>query len=495
MNGIFYGTLPPNSAEAGKKVIADWDLISGASHSMTFVGYNDNIKYDINGDGLFTNDIETNDDGIVDMRDWEIGALKIANSWGLNWTNGNAGFIYFPYRLLAKGAISGNRVYVLITKEEYTPELTVKVSVEYPCRKNIMFKVGYGNNANQTIPVESTKYSSFLYQGGCWPMQGINDEPIEVGLDFGHWYINEDVGKLFFIIYENDYLNLDDGIIEYFSIVDYRWGEEFELYCDETNIAIVNNDETILSVDYDLIPHESDITSNLSLFSNMASRFTPTVDNNAILTVEDGVRIDMYDTEIHIKPGSSLVLDDDVRFLAKKGSCKLVIDGNIIIGSNVHFIGEGGARLEVLLNNHSIEARFNSATFENTSIDSYAQSLTIKNSYFANCNQIHSYRGNVTVTDGTIFDRTWLYLENTEDNLNTATVTNCIFITDITMAAIDLWNYNHYNIANNTIQVYYNGIQMFQSGNGELKTATLSDNTITNCTHRGILAYNTRGAF
>ena len=159
----------------------------------------------------------------------------------------------------------------------------VKVSVEYPttnlddpARKKLKFNVGYANNANQNTPSEQTAYSSFNYQGGYWPMQGINYDPIEVGLDFGYWYNTKDVGKIFFIIDEIEYpIPPNDGIIEYFSIIDYRWGEEFELYCDETNVAIVNDDETILSIDYDLIPHESDITQDLSLFSNMVTRFTP----------------------------------------------------------------------------------------------------------------------------------------------------------------------------------------------------------------------------
>ena len=101
---------------------------------MTFVGYNDNIKYDINEDGYFTNDEDTNGDGIIDMLDWEIGALKIANSWGGKWpTQNDSGYIYFPYRLLPKKvydpnnpsqylfAITNKQVHVAIVKEENIP--------------------------------------------------------------------------------------------------------------------------------------------------------------------------------------------------------------------------------------------------------------------------------------------------------------------------------------------------------------------------------------
>ena len=48
---------------------------------MTIVGYDDAVKLDFNGDGQFTNDIDINGDFIVDMNDWEIGALIVVNSW------------------------------------------------------------------------------------------------------------------------------------------------------------------------------------------------------------------------------------------------------------------------------------------------------------------------------------------------------------------------------------------------------------------------------
>lgn len=503
MSGNVYDVLPPASTESGKKVIADWNYSTGGYHAMTFVGYNDNIKYDINGDGLFTNHLDTNGDGIVDMRDWEIGALKIANSWGENWGNGNYGFVYFPYRLLAKKAYNPNnpnqykyaitdkRVYVLIAKEEYTPELTVKTSVEYPCRKKLKFNVGYANNANQTTPVENTNYSSFRNQGGSHPMQGINYDPIEVGLDFGHWYSNKDVGKIYLIINEQESGVPTSGLIEYFSIVDYRWGEVFELYCDETNVAIVNNGATRLSIDYDLIPHESDIVSNLSLFSNMVSRFTPTVDRSATLTVEDGVRIDMYESEIHINAGCSLILEDNVTFLAKTGNCKLIIDGNISIGSNVSFISEDGAQLDVFVNNPNIQVSFNHSLFEKTKLHSYAQDLTITQSTFNNCYGTYSYRGNVTI-ESCYFTETCLYLENqTSDVGLSASIIDCNVSNTNTEVGIDIQNYSNFFIENNNIKAWLNGLQIHNSGGGTSGNQIALGNNIHDCSRAGMVAYNT----
>ncbi|MDY0104118.1 MAG: hypothetical protein RBS07_14375 [Lentimicrobium sp.] len=286
--------VPTGSAHAGEKYISSLGA-QGSGHALTIVGYNDDIWIqDINGDGQYTNDHDVNGDGFYNIHDFEKGAFKVANSWGTGWNFPNGGFILVPYKLLFPGnpGLTISYAYTCEVFPNYeeipAPEISVKASVEYPERNKLGFKVGYAQNANQTEPINSTFYNSFKYQGGPNQMRGAYSGPIETGLDFAHWYQNEDVGKIFFIVDENENGVPTNGLIEYFSIVDYRWGEVFELFCDETNVAIVSNDETVLSIDYDLIPHESDIIANLSLFSNMVSRFIPTVDRNATLTVEDG---------------------------------------------------------------------------------------------------------------------------------------------------------------------------------------------------------------
>ena len=80
-----YTSLPPESPEAGKHVITQFGEYTG--HSMTFIGWNDSIRYDYNEDGQFTNDIDINGDGIVNMKDWEIGGVILANSWGDGWAD------------------------------------------------------------------------------------------------------------------------------------------------------------------------------------------------------------------------------------------------------------------------------------------------------------------------------------------------------------------------------------------------------------------------
>ncbi len=98
-NGI-PSTLPIQSNHYLDKVMT---TLVAPGHAITVVGYCDDIKYDFNNDGLFTNDINITGDNIVDMRDWEIGGLKLVNSYGTG--NGTNGFWWLPYRLLVNNSM------------------------------------------------------------------------------------------------------------------------------------------------------------------------------------------------------------------------------------------------------------------------------------------------------------------------------------------------------------------------------------------------------
>ncbi len=89
--------LPEGTPEAGKYVMTRWQPYP--THGMTIVGYHDLIRYDLNEDGQYTNDIDINGDGIVDARDWEIGGFRLANSYGQWWSD--HGFFYVLYSAMS----------------------------------------------------------------------------------------------------------------------------------------------------------------------------------------------------------------------------------------------------------------------------------------------------------------------------------------------------------------------------------------------------------
>lgn len=292
--GEVYGYLPPQSEDPGKKVLLKFGTDGG--HAMTIVGYNDNIKFDFNGDGQFTNPGNN-------MNEWEMGAFIVANSWG-QWAN--QGFIYVPYRLIS--SMWGRVVHVMKVKPEYSPELVLKTQVGYPCRNRLILGAGYAENANSPHPSSQHQYSAFKYKrGGCLPMQGVNNNPIELGLDYNQRPEYNTSGKVYFIVNEDDPNGDYEGVIPYFSLFDYRWGEAFELPCDSSNVSIVNNGNTMVAIDYHLLPHLQDISDDLTLNSNRVSRFTTQVTNHSLLEVNTGVQTDMYNSTIHISEGSTFV--------------------------------------------------------------------------------------------------------------------------------------------------------------------------------------------
>jgi parallel beta-helix repeat protein len=489
-NGIVPGGSPYH---AGEKFIASLGT-PGSGHALTIVGYNDDIWIqDINEDGLYTNDIDVNGDGVVNIHDFEKGAFLVANSWGQAWNDPYGGYILIPYKHFYPGnpglVISYAYSCSIFDNSNEIPEpsLSYKASIEHPARNKISMRVGYAPLASNSEPTFIANYNSFNFQGGANPMRGAYAGPIENGLNFGYHYGGNDFGKVFLKVVESDPDNTSNGTINYFSLIDHRWGEDFELSCDQTNIPIVNNGHTILAIEYHLLPHDEYITENMTLLSNSISRFITTVANNAVLSIDDGVRIDMYNSEININAGSTLFLGNDVTFLAKKGHCRIVIDGNISIGTNLNLHAEEDAILELILLNPDIVANFYDASFNNTSLSQYGAGLTLNNCTFNNCDIIYS-TGNSTINDCT-FAGTSLFLDNlSRDPDKEVEVLGNTFANSSMNPAIWIWSYDNFKIENNVIQDSEVGIKLSYSGNGAINN-TIKDNHIYNCASSGLEAY------
>lgn len=277
--------LPADSPEAGKLVMA-WFPLNYATHAMTIVGYNDSIRIDLNGDGIYTNHLDINNDGLVDMRDWEIGGLKFVNSYGTNWADD--GYCYMLYRTLAEnvyyGGIWGNQVYVVDVRETYEPDLTIKFKISHNLREQIRLVAGIAADTTANQPEQRMYFPVFNFQGGPNYMQGKNTHDslriLEAGLDITPLldYITPgQPAAIFLQINEDDLANTGSGEILYFSVLDYLGTSIIENVSTDVPATIKNNDVTYLKVV---------ITPDFSKIQILTEEISP--DNNGQMLLAGG---------------------------------------------------------------------------------------------------------------------------------------------------------------------------------------------------------------
>lgn len=282
--GCFYAefTHPPSvfpagTPEAGKHVIYAWG--NSANHAMSICGYNDSIRWDYNGDGQYTNNTDINNDGLVDMRDWEIGGFKMANTYGSISGWGDQGFSYMMYKSVAdqfqQGGIWNNTVVVIDVRDNHEPQLTAKVSLSYPCRSMIRIMAGVSTDPAATEPEHILHYPIFDFQGGCNPMQGSSGpQNIEFGLDLNLLlqYVNPgEEAKFFLLVQEDDPLESSTGSIESFSIIDYTNGTNI-INSGISELPLVNNNVTMIgiiaAVDFNPVQITTETLAPVQLYSN-----------------------------------------------------------------------------------------------------------------------------------------------------------------------------------------------------------------------------------
>lgn len=253
------GTLPAGTPEAGKAVMTTFSFY--VNHSQTIVGYNDSIRYDYNMDGLYTNNIDINNDGVVNVKDWEIGGVIFCNSFGTNW--GNGGFAYLPYKKLAEthtenGGIWNACVYIVHIRDEVFPQITYKATIKHDKRNMISLTAGINPDLNATSPSQTIGFNVFNYQGGALYMQGGSteaDKTLELGLDVTPLlnYMEPNVPYKFFLgVSENDPSGTGTGQIVNFSVMDYSNGTPQEIPSNTVNAPIYNNATTYVGVAHTL---------------------------------------------------------------------------------------------------------------------------------------------------------------------------------------------------------------------------------------------------
>jgi hypothetical protein len=255
-------TIPAGLPAAGLHVLTGFYPM--ATHGMTIVGYNDSIRFDLNGDGHFTNNTDINGDGVVDPKDWEVGAWIMANSYGTWWMNG--GFCYILCSALAKDYDDGwsawtpesgawnQSAYVVVPDPDYTPLLTMKVSLDFTSRNKLSVSAGVSADTATHVPEHLMTFPIFNYQGASHVMQGFDTVPggshIEFGLDVTPLfsYVQPGIPVRFFLsLDEKDSAVNGQGQVEAVSFIRYVNGIT-EYSMSGSPVPIKKDDVTLISV-------------------------------------------------------------------------------------------------------------------------------------------------------------------------------------------------------------------------------------------------------
>jgi PKD repeat protein len=243
--------LPDTTPEGGKYFMGYW--LGDAVHGMTLVGYNDSIRYDVNLDGKYTNDIDINNDGKITPTDWEIGGFIMANSYGTWWAN--EGFCYVMYSSMAyeygMGGVWNHCATVVEPVADYEPSLTMKVDMTFDSRNKIGIKAGVSDTAHR-YPMHMMDFPIFNFQGGDHYMLGVDtiagNKTMEFGLDVTPLLSYVEPGKpsrFYMIIEENDSSGKASGTVNHLSFIDYTQGVN-EMASTQENVPILKNNTSFL---------------------------------------------------------------------------------------------------------------------------------------------------------------------------------------------------------------------------------------------------------
>ncbi|MBR3710016.1 MAG: T9SS type A sorting domain-containing protein [Bacteroidales bacterium] len=209
---------------------------------------------------------------------------------------------------------------------------------------------------------------------------------------------------------------------------------------------------------------------NYTCATNKVARRTVTVSGQSTLTINEGVSLDMYGTDVHeckllIEANSSLVIGDNAVITAKRGDCEIVVDGNVQIGQGVTFKAEKSATLTITINGQ--------------------QTVIIDGCTFAN----------VTLQANIGTNRTAPSI-----NASSFSAVNCTFSASESQCeyAMRVEGYSNIMIADNTLsgtgsmssRFYTDGILLYNCGTSGICSQILR-NTIKGCTETGLTLYGT----
>lgn len=182
-------TIPKGHYAEGQGLWTAWSA-TGYGHGMACVGYDDQVGYDLNGDGRITNDHDINGDGKVTLADWERGAWIVVNSWGSTWSGD--GKIYLLYSAMCDDSWPRGKYIGRVEVAKYQPRVTARLKLACDNRTDLRLTLGIAADPDAQTPEHTIAPEAF----NGWPVFGRgthagdvplagpgNNEPIEVGID------------------------------------------------------------------------------------------------------------------------------------------------------------------------------------------------------------------------------------------------------------------------------------------------------------------------
>jgi len=253
--GWSISSLPDDSYDSGTAVITAFGRNVG--HALTIVGFNDQVQYDFNDDGRYTNDIDLNGDGEITMADWEKGALLAVNSYGKGW--GTRGKAYIPYRLLTKygyeGGIWNRSVHVVDVLHNYEPALVLKLELSHSNRGMLRVSLGCSNDPAADYPDFIHTFPMLNYHGGTVSLGSTGDDDhmclaLDVTPLLSHLEPDKPT-RFFLMIDERDPFDMANGSVFSYGIVNYL--DNDTLIAEKSGVfPIKPNQTTILEIDHEL---------------------------------------------------------------------------------------------------------------------------------------------------------------------------------------------------------------------------------------------------
>ncbi len=195
-------TVAEGEYGAGEEIWVRW-YSDGFGHGITCAGYDDQIGFDVNGDGKITNDIDTNGDGKVSLADWERGAFIVVNSWGEKWSKD--GKIYLLYSAMVDPTWERGNYLGRIEVTRHIPRRTLKLKLACEKRSDLRVTIGIARDKNATKPefeVQPQVLNNWPIFGkgnnvGAVPMAGPDDTtPLELGIDLTPLYQMGDIAPI-----------------------------------------------------------------------------------------------------------------------------------------------------------------------------------------------------------------------------------------------------------------------------------------------------------